>query len=247
MKHIGLLMVNEENDILERTLAHNLQFVDCIYALDGSGSGHDVIGDACGWRWGDMLRWLATDEDAADAGWPSDPCDGYRGYLLEQAVSEHGPDNWFLLLHGDELWTQDPREITRRINRQRVAVVYNLPFFIPRDGEPWDYDTHPIDQLHWQLGPGWPEVRMFRGAPGVRYRPDQHFNVTPDGIELMWYADAPILHYPYRSPEQQAKRAQVTFDPDNYKRVGYWTDEMIREQMSRPQFRELTSTLAVAA
>ena len=243
MKHIGLLMVNEENDILQRTLAHNAEFVDCFYALDGTipeWTSRDIVAghEKCAryWHENDLPEWIEPDV-----------CDGTRGWLHDNAVSDHGPDNWFLLLHGDELWTQDPREITRRINRQRVAVVYNLPFFIPRDGEPWDYDTHPIDQLHWQLGPGWPEVRMFRGAPGVRYRPDQHFNVTPDGIELMWYADAPILHYPYRSPEQQAKRAQVTFDPDNYKRVGYWTDDMIREQMSRPQFRELTSTLAVAA
>ncbi len=244
MKHIGLLMVNEENDILARTLAHNLPFVDALYVLDGDA---EVQGGHCTSEAPIPVRIWSDAIVAEDTRFPEQACDGYRQFLLEQAVADHGPDNWFLLLHGDELWTQDPREITSRINRQRVAVVYNLPFFIPRDGEPWDYDTHPIDQLHWQLGPGWPEVRMFRGAPGVRYRPDQHFNVTPDGIELMWYADAPILHYPYRSPEQQAKRAQVTFDPDNYRQVGYWTDEMIREQMSRPQFRELTSTLAVAA
>lgn len=243
MKHIGLLMVNEENDILQRTLDHNAEFVDCFYVMDGACSDKSLRTyrtEKCYGYWQDA-------DVRDDRRYPDQPCDGYRGFLLDEAIRDHGPDNWFLLLHGDEIWTQDPREITSRINRQRVAVVYNLPFFIPRDGEPWDYDMHPLDQLHWMLGPGWPEVRMFRGAPGVRYRPDQHFNVTPDGIELMWYADAPILHYPYRSPEQQAKRAQVTFDPDNYRQVGYWTDEMIREQMSRPQFRELTSTLAVAA
>ena len=241
MKLIGLMMIREENDILERTLSHNLEFVDVVYAAFGDKDAGDILFN----RPWDKPVHSFSDAYVAAQGWPEQPCDGYRGFLLEEAIRNHGHDNWFLLLHGDELWTQDPREITSRITRDRVAVVYNLPFFLPREGEPWEDDIHPLDQLHWHLTPGWPEVRMFREASGVRYQPNQHFNVTPDGIEFLWYADAPILHYPYRSPEQQAKRAAVTFDPDNYQRTGYWTDAMIADQMTRPQFRELRSTLLV--
>ena len=38
MKFIGLLMINEENDILERTLAANAPLVDCVYVLDGTAN-----------------------------------------------------------------------------------------------------------------------------------------------------------------------------------------------------------------
>ncbi len=93
MKFIGLLMVAEEDDILERTLKHNAQFVDCFYALSAGGyvmETPEAVGKCHGW-WHD-----------ADVRYEGQPRDGWRQHLLERAYRDHGHDNWFLLLHGDE-------------------------------------------------------------------------------------------------------------------------------------------------
>ncbi len=242
VKFIGLLMVAEEDDILERTLEHNARFVDCFYALSAGDwvmETPEAVGKCHGW-------WLD-----ADVRYEGQPRDGWRQHLLERAYRDHGHDNWFLLLHGDEMWTADPRDIA---TRNADGFVFPLPFFFPREGEEWRDDVHPIDQLKWALGPGWPELRMFRGGPNVNYDPTQHFNVTPGGLHTLAHVDAPIFHYPYRSPEVQrarAERHQTTgFDPDNYQHITdsdsvYWTDDMIAGYQARPQFRDLHELAAV--
>ncbi len=232
MKYLGLLTINAEDDILERTLEHNAQFVDAFYVLDGTAptgvseticlANPKCAGYTCDWD--------------LPAEYGTQPRDGWRQHLYQQAITDHGFDNWFLLLHGDEVWTQDPREHVGVAS----GYIYRLPFYFPRAGETWDYMWHPIDQLQWRLGPGWPEFRMFRGSPEVGYDPLQHFNVTPDGIRSFANVAAPILHYPYRSPHAQRGRAKQTWDPDNYRHViegdeVYWTDERINYCLARPE------------
>ncbi len=190
---IGLVTVAEEDDILERTLAHNLQYVDAHYVLE-RGDRPDV--------------------------------DGSRQILLDQAYADHGTDHWFLLIHGDEMWTGLPA-----LNTFHDGYNFQLPLHVPT--RPWDYTTHPIDQLTMTLGPGYEEFRMFRGGPKVRYDPRQHFNVQPAGLTSVGWAAEPIHHYPYRSPEQNALRARATWDPDNYRGVpDVWTPEIIRAYQS---------------
>ncbi len=240
---IGLLMVADEDDIIDRTLEVNREMVDAFYVLDGGSSDTvlQLVRD-------DPKCWCYMTDDVLDPDIYGDkPVDGWRQTLLEQAVQDHGPHNWFVLLHGDEVWLVDPR---LRVSGHHDGYMFELPFFFPREGEPWQDDTHPLDQLHWRLGPGYPELRMFRGGPGIGYNPRQHFNVTPQGISRIgnWYT--PILHYPYRSPEVQRARAArheaTQFDPDNYRHIldedaVYWTDEMIDLYQAKPWFAELSS------
>ncbi len=158
---------------------------------------------------------------------------------------DHGSNNWFLLLHGDEIWTFDPRDV---MSGDHDGYVFRLPFYFPKDGEPWDKYQHPVDQLLWSLGPGWPEFRMFRGNPRVKYDYAQHFNVRPQGLESVVTCDQEILHYPYRSPKVQRARAarheRTQFDPDNYQHIVnddqvFWTDDMISRSQERPHSSEL--------
>lgn len=235
MKHIGLLVVKEEDDILERTLTYNALQVDAFYALDGTkdnAESKQIITShpKCAGYW--------TDGEIGAA-----PCDGCRKHLLEHAYADHGHDNWFLLLHADEVWTHDVRSFTSRMGFAANAFIYQLPFFFPRADDGWDDEVHPLDQLHWHLGPGWPEVRLFRGGPNVHYDLGQHFNVTPAGVNVFATADAPIYHYPYRSPDTQFTRADCSWDPDNYAHVRagdvFWTDEMIEQWQQNPRFANL--------
>lgn len=239
MKFIGILMINGENDILERTLAHNARLVDFFYVLDGTYP-HETSRDICLSH--DKCHGYKTDDEVPYAGQPRD---GWRQHLYEQAVADHGYDNWFLLLHGDEVWTANPRDI---VDGQADCYQFPLPFYFPRTGEEWDDDVHPLDQLHWRLGPGYPEWRLFRGAPDVHYEPRQHFNVLPEGLKRAGFSSESILHYPYRSPVVQRQRAVIHertgFDPDNYRHIldddaVYWTDDMIAAYQRKEWFRNL--------
>lgn len=241
-RFIGLLMVADEDDILGRTLEINAGYVDCFYVLNGSNdttrsedllTGHEKC-------WG---YW--TDNELPEDEYGTLPADGWRGFLYDEAADDHGYDNWFVLLHGDEIWTRDPRYI---VAPRFDGYVFRLPFYFPRAGEPWDYTRHPVDQLSWHLGPGWPEFRMFRGGDHVSYDPYQHFDVKPRGVDRLALCMDRILHYPYRSPEVQRARAarheQTRFDPDNFQHIVkddavYWTDDMIAERRSKPSFADL--------
>ena len=238
--NIGLLMICDEEDILERTLALNEYLFDAFYVLDGSESYEHskeicTRHPLCAGYWRDA---------ELPSEYPDHPVDGYRQFIYEQAVAEHGYDHWFLLLHGDEVWTCSRDDL----GANTLGYIFPLPFYFPRTGEPWDYDRHPLDQLHWRLGPGWPELRAFRGAEHIHYDRTQHFDVTPKGLAAIATCDRPILHYLYRSPEVQRRRAQrhaeSGFHPGNYQHITegngvYWTDEMIASAREDPRFREL--------
>jgi hypothetical protein len=228
VKFIGLMLTKDDGDVLHETLPHNLAYLDALYILDGTAPRTNGVPSTA----------MYTHEADLPGEYTGPPCDGWRQFLYEQAVADHGYTNWFLLIHSDELWTTDPRLI---VDNQHDGYIFQLPFFFPRVGEQWDYFRSPLEQLHWHLGPGWPEFRMFRGSPETQFQRNQHFNVTPSGITNMKACCQPILHFPYRAPESQKHRANSTFDPDNYAHVRdrsavYWNDDMIAEQQKRQWF-----------
>jgi len=248
MKFIGLLMINNEDDILEETLATNAQYVDAFYVLDGTVPNDDSK-DIC-------MAHRKCSGYTTDAWLPQEygdkPKDGWRQHLYEQAVADHGYDNWFLLLHGDEVWTFDPRDVADDAH----GYFFLLPFYFPRAGEQWDNSQPPLEQLRWHLSPGYPEFRMFRGGEHVQFDPLQHFDVRPKGLGSIAKVPLRINHYLYRSPDQQRARAQLHqqtgFDPGNYNHIiehdgVYWTDEMIAAYQAHPAgyFTELEHDGAV--
>ncbi len=225
--NVGLLMIREENDILERVLELNDPIFDVLYVLDGTEPS-ELSFAICAATGKLASYWHDTDLDRPIR-------DGSRGFLYDQAVQDHGWDHWFLELHGDEVWTFHPGEvIAADPDPDSDGFIFRLPFYFPR--EAWQDDVHPLDQLTWHMIPGWPEFRMFHGNPDVHFNPEQHFNTQPAGLNNVVMADFRIKHYPYRSPQVQRARAavheQTGFDPDNYRHVVngdqvIWTDEMI--------------------
>lgn len=237
MKYLGLLMINGENDILEDTLTRNGEFVDAFYVLDGTVP--NTVSESICWRHPKCAGYTHDSQMDREA-YGTKPRDGWRQHLYEQAVQDHGVDNWFLLLHGDEVWTDDPRN---HLTPDVDGYMFLLPFFFPRAGELWDYSWPALEQLQWSLGPGYPEFRMFRGNTDVRFDKRQHSNVTPQGLLRMGAMPFPINHYLYRSPMSQRERAathlETGFDPDNYRHIldgdhVYWTDAMIQKCLDEP-------------
>lgn len=249
---IGLLMVNHEDDILQDVIAEHERIVDAFYVLDGT-TPNAVSRAVC--EASPKCGGYLTDAELPRPPYPEKTTCGYRQAPYEMAVADHGPDHWFLELHGDEVWTFDPRDVIDRFTGAD-GFVFPLPFFFPRAGEPWDDDRSPIEQLRWCLGPGWPEFRMFRGGEHVGFDVEQHFNTQPRGIRNVLAVDAPILHYPYRAPKVQRERAaiheQTGFDPDNYRHITdrdqvFWTDEMIERARQRAPFAQLACLERAAA
>ena len=207
MKFIGLLMTSGENDILGRTLGHNAQWCDALYTLDG-GDGYD------------LAVAIVAEINPFDDYWQDDELpyrkpvrDGARQWLYEQAVHEHGVDNWFLLLHGDEVWKDDPRGLPKRYP-DADGFVFRLPLcYRPHE---WRPDRPVLEQMTGRLRPGYPEFRMFRGGTNVSYDPAQHFNTQPRGLTNIVQTDREILHYAFRSPESQMLKKRVSFAPDNF-------------------------------
>jgi len=238
---IGLLMIAEENDVLERTLDHNAKLVDCFFVLDGTVPNHHSQA-IC--QHHPKCAGYATDADLPRPPYGEKPVDGWRQFIFEWATARHGFGHWFLLLHGDEMWTAKREHISGGVD----GLMFELPFYFPRVGDVWRDDVHPIDQLTWHLSPGWPELRAFRADEGVAFNTAQHFNVQPAGLQRVGWCPYPIKHYPYRSPRVQRARAarhmRTQFDPDNYRHIlnddnVFWTDEMIAVWRRRSPFREL--------
>lgn len=149
--------------------------------------------------------------DSTDA--PTADRDGVRQMLLDQAYRDHGHDHWFLLLHADEVWRCDPRDLAAA-HPGADGFRFRLPLCFNPAG--WNDHAGVLDQASGRLLPGWREFRMFHGAPHVRFDPAQHFNVQPRGLARVVDTAAEIDHYPYRSTASQLARKAATWDPDNY-------------------------------
>ena len=238
---IGLLMLRSEDDILGSVLNYNAPLVDAFYVLDGTVP-NTKSRPLC-------ERWLScrgywTDDELPER-YGTVPRDGWREWLYRNAVIDFGYDNWFVLMHGDEVWTISPAQAAAE-HPDADGLVFHLPVYFPR--EEWDETAHPLDQLRWSLGPGWPELRMFRGGERVGYDVTQHFNVTPRGIGRIADTRHAIKHYPFRSPTQQraraAQHAESGFDPDNYRHIldrdeVVWSDAMIARWQRQRCWRDL--------
>jgi hypothetical protein len=239
---IGLTMIADEDDVLAELVAHHESLVDVFYVLDGTWPNDyskKVTTDSV------RCAGYTMDAELPRPPYPVGTVCGYRKFLHDQAVEEHGPDNVFVLLHGDEVWTTTPEQVLRE-HPEADGFVFRLPFYFPR--EEWDNSLSPLEQLRWNLQPGFPEFRMFRGDESKSYSPTQHFNVSPSNVRKTVTVSHPIRHYLFRSPEVQKIRAErhaaTGYDPSNYEHILYedkfiWTDSMIQTWQMNPNFRDL--------
>lgn len=203
--NIGLLLTYNEADVIAEVMDANRQAVDAIFALDGSDDGTDRI--LSGYP---EVELVLRDEDVA----PNGVRDHHRQVLLEAARERYGPGHWYTLMHGDEIFHDDPRAVIAAADALRAHKVNwaVMQFFLHPD-EPAPDPTDPVqERIRW-YSPFWVEVRQFRDRPGVRYRPGEHGRVVPHGVGWWPYLKMPILkHYPYRTPAQAARRRAAAAD-----------------------------------
>ena len=197
--NIGLLLTYNEADFIEEMMEANRHAVDAIFVLDGSTDGTDRI--LAGYP---EVELVVRDEDVA----PGGARDFHRQHLLDAARERYGVGHWYTLMHGDEIFHDDPRAVIADADAMRAKRVnWAVMQFFLRPDEPAPEPERPIqDQIRW-YSPFWVEIRQFRDGPGVRYREGEHGRVLPHGVGWLPYWKMPILkHYPYRSHEQAARR-----------------------------------------
>ncbi|CAN5809415.1 hypothetical protein BH24DEI2_BH24DEI2_28930 [soil metagenome] len=198
--NIGLLLTYNEADVVEAMMAHNRHAVDTIFVLDGSSDGTDRILAQY-----PEVEMIFRDEHVAPG---ARVRDFHRQALLEAAQARYGVSHWFTLMHGDELFHDDPRTVIQRAERQGARFVNwaAMQFFMHTSDNPLDPYLPLQERLRW-YSPFWVEVRQFKSGRNTRYRPGEHGRVLPRGVGWQPYSKMPILkHYPYRKPEQMARR-----------------------------------------
>lgn len=219
MKHIGLLCVRNEADVLEESLAHHRQVFDTIVAMDGSTDGGTDVLRAC-----PAVVKLFLDREVLRPG--ERFCDGHRNVALQWILQTYGAKNvWVTLLHADEFWSDDPVRMALLAHGDGASYVLwgEFRFFlhVTDRGMPRLDRRSVQERVTWYAGPFF-EVRQFCLEKHQVYPAGRDHCVLPAGFPgARWKARIPrYRHYPYRSPAQmrrafQDKTASRYWQPDH--------------------------------
>ena len=202
-QNIGLMLTRNEEDVIDEVMAANKKYFDKIMVLDGSDDRTEEIV-----RSYDCVKYFLKDKEIIDRLPNRKFEDGARQFLLEKAQEMYPVEGWFTLLHGDEVWHDDPNWVANEAEKARAEKVNwdVMNFFLhPSDKE---RDLGAIksvqERVLWYC-PGYLEIRQFRNKPGIYYDLGQRNNTLPHGIGWQIYKHFPVYkHYPYRSVSRRA-------------------------------------------
>lgn len=207
IQNIGLMVTRNEEDVIEEVMEVNKRFFDKILVLDGSSDRTEEI-----LRSYDCVKWLVKDHEIIDRLPNRKFEDGARQFLLEKAQALFPVEGWFTLLHGDEIWHDDPNWVAQQADKAKAEKVnwYAMNFFLHLSDKARDLDSiNSVQQrLHWYC-PGMLEIRQFRNKKRIAYNLGQKWNVVPQGIGWQIYKYFPVYkHYPFRSVSQILQKRQ---------------------------------------
>ncbi len=201
MQHIGLLMTCNEEDCIEEVMNEHTKYFDKILVLDGSSDHTEEI-----IRSYPQVKYFLKDKDIIDKLPGGRVRDGARQFLLQKAQEMYGYDGWFTLLHGDEIFYDDPikmAEVAEREGAERINW-YAINFFLHTSDKGKDLEAvrSVQERVAWYC-PGFLEIRSFKNKKGIYYDLDRHGKVVPEGVSWKISRHFPIYkHYPYRSVKQ---------------------------------------------
>jgi len=206
IQNIGLMMTCNEDDIVEQVMTEYKKHFDKILVLDGSSDRTEEI-----IRSFDNVVYFLKESDI----YPKRKVrDGIRQFLLEKAQDLYGSEGWFTLLHGDEIFVDDPNKIAAAAEKEKAEKVnwHVANFFLHNSQKNWDFSLARTleEQLpYYQLGGL--EIRQFKNKANCYFPLNQHHSVLPKGIGFRPLLDYPLMkHYPIRSPQQFRKKLQLS-------------------------------------
>ncbi len=214
LQNIGLMMTYNEEELIGDVLKANADYFDAILVLDGSTDSTPEILKQC-----DKVVYILKDQDI----FPRRRVrDGARQFLLEKAQEIFPKEGWFTLLHGDEIFVDNPNTVIAAAEKSRAEKInwHPLAFFLhTSQKETYDKTKSLVEQaIYYQ--PGSMEIRQFRNKPGIFYNINQMNNVVPLGIGWKMHFDFPVLkHYVMRSPSHILNRPRTGFSYDTLEKT----------------------------
>ncbi len=208
VQNIGLMITRNEEDVIEEVMEVNKKYFDKILVLDGSSDRTEEI-----LRSYDCVKYFLKDKQILEWLPRRQFCDGARQFLLQKAQELYPVEGWFTLLHGDEIWHDDPNWVAEQAEKAHAEKVnwYVMNFFMHTSDRGRDLEAVKSvqERLQWYC-PGYLEIRSFRNKKGIYYEPGQMYDVLPRRIGWQIYKHFPVYkHYPFRSVSQIFKRKKM--------------------------------------
>ena len=204
VQHIGLLMTHNEEDCIKEVMDNHVKYFDKILCLDGSSDRTEEIV-----RSYPQVRYFLKDKQILDQVPMGKIRDGARQFILAKAQEIYGYEGWFSILHGDEIFHDNPLDAAEAAEKEGAEKVnwYVMNFFLHTSDKGRDFTAIKSlqERLLWYC-PGFLEIRQFKNKRGVFYDVGQR-GVLPKGIGWRMYSKYPVYkHYPYRSTAQMMKK-----------------------------------------
>ncbi|MBI5400094.1 hypothetical protein HZB07_05760 [Candidatus Saganbacteria bacterium] len=205
MQHIGLLMTCNEEDCIEEVMNEHVKYFDKILVLDGSNDRTEEI-----IRRYPQVKYFFKDSEIIDKLPNQKFEDGARQFLLSKAQEMYGYDGWFTLLHGDEIFHDNPVEMAERAEKEHAEKInwYAMNFFLHTSDQGKDLESiKSVQQRITWYCLGFLEIRSFKNKKGIYYNLGDRHKTLPYGIGWHMFSKYPIYkHYPYRSVRQMLKK-----------------------------------------
>jgi len=206
MRNIGIMLTRNEEDVIEEVMDDHKQYFDTIFVLDGSTDRTPSI-----LKRYKNIALLLNDADIS----PHGPItDGSRQFLIDEAQKRFGYEGYFTLLHGDEIFFDNPNTTAQKaIDEDIDYVLWQMMTFFPHVSEEACYEEKkhlPVQERMGWCTPNWVEVRQFVNRQGVGYDLAQHKTLVPRGVHtLKFNTNLPVFkHYSFRDPKQMKERVQ---------------------------------------
>lgn len=207
MLNIGLLMTCDEEDCIREVMDEHTKYFDTILCLDGSSDKTEEI-----IRSYPQVKYFLRDKDIINQLPNRKIEDGARQFLLEKAQELFGCEGWFTLLHGDEIFYDNPVKMAERAEREGAEKINwsAMNFFMHTSdfGKDWDAISSVQKRVTWYC-PGFLEIRSFKNKKGIYYKLEDRHKVLPYGIGWHMFSKYPVYkHYPFRSVAQMRKKKE---------------------------------------
>ena len=207
MRFHALMLVRDEDDILEQTLAHLLEWADGVYIYDLGSLDH---------TW-DIVRAAARRDPRVHA-FASRPIifgDRLRGDLFAAYRDRFEDGDWIVRADADEFYAVPPPEFVEALRRDETLVQLVWYFFRMTTAEADAYLDGACDMRADRLRPIWRRRRWFKipdyAEPRMfRYRRAMQW--PKEGASFPFNAGCsarariPVLHFPHRDPLQMEWR-----------------------------------------
>lgn len=205
VQQIALMMTYNEADCIEEVMNEHTKYFDKILVLDGSNDGTEEI-----LRRYPQVKYLIKDKDIIDKLPNHKIEDGARQFLLEKAQERYGYDGWITLLHGDEIFYDNPVQVAEAAEREKADKVnwYVMNFFLHTSdrGKNLEVIKSVQERVTWYC-PGFLEIRQYRNKKGIYYNPVRGGKTLAEGVGLRIYSKFPVYkHYPFRSVSQMLRK-----------------------------------------